>query len=187
MNELPRYAISVRQPWAWAIIHAGKHLENRSPVAVKHMRGVMRSGPLAIHAAKGMTRDEYESARDFMVSRMLVKHDAFPSPDKLVRGAVIGSAHFDDVLTHSASPWWIGPRALVLSKQTPLAEPIPCVGALGFFEWRNGLDGDPRTYTGYREPKLEEPKPWMLAWPADLRASREKIEAARTDENGTLI
>lgn len=178
MNELPRYAISVRQPWAWAIIFAGKHLENRTPGAVKHMRGVMRSGPLAIHAAKGMTRAEYESARDFMVSRMLVRHESFPSPDKLVRGAVIGSARFDDVITASASPWWMGPRALVLLQQTPLAEPIPCVGALGFFEWRKGTGDDVAP---------EEPKPWMLAWPADLRASREKIEAAKNDPNGSLL
>lgn len=38
-------AITVRQPWAWAIIHAGKSPENR-PVVYKH------TGDVAIHAAK---------------------------------------------------------------------------------------------------------------------------------------
>ncbi len=26
----PMLALSIRQPWAWAIIHAGKDVENRS-------------------------------------------------------------------------------------------------------------------------------------------------------------
>lgn len=177
MDQLPRYAISVRQPWAWAIIHAGKHLENRSAFAVKHMRGVMRSGPLAIHAAKGMTRDEYESARNFMVGRLLVKHADFPSPDKLVRSAVIGVAHFETVVSESASPWWMGPRALVLSRQEALLDPLPCVGALGFFDLPNAA----------RLTDVDPPKPWMLAWPAHRLSSDAKIEAARNDENGTLI
>lgn len=30
MLDLPELALSVRQPWAWAIIHAGKDIENRS-------------------------------------------------------------------------------------------------------------------------------------------------------------
>lgn len=30
------FALSVRQPWAWAIIFAGKDIENRSWQAVNH-------------------------------------------------------------------------------------------------------------------------------------------------------
>jgi hypothetical protein len=37
MIDLPRLAISVRQPWAWAIIHGGKPLENRTAGAIKFM------------------------------------------------------------------------------------------------------------------------------------------------------
>ncbi len=39
-------AITVRQPWAWAIIHGGKDIENRS----RNIAGSYR-GPVAIHAA----------------------------------------------------------------------------------------------------------------------------------------
>ena len=38
-------AVSVHQPWAWAILHAGKVFENRS-------WRTTRRGPLVIHAAK---------------------------------------------------------------------------------------------------------------------------------------
>ena len=61
-HTLPPLALSVRQPWAWAIIHAGKDVENRSWQAVNH--GLRRRGRIAIHAAKGLTRDEYDDARE---------------------------------------------------------------------------------------------------------------------------
>ena len=62
--DLPKLALSVRQPWAWAIIHADKDIENRSWQAVNH--GLRQRGRICIHAAKGMTRDEYEEAREFI-------------------------------------------------------------------------------------------------------------------------
>ncbi len=67
MSYLPDKAISVRHPWAWAIVHAGKDVENRSAASIRHMSfaGVER---LAIHAAQGMTRQEYEDAAAFMAS-----------------------------------------------------------------------------------------------------------------------
>lgn len=52
MSDLPTIALSVRQPWAWAIIYAGKDIENRSWQAVN--RGLKQRGRVAIHAAKGM-------------------------------------------------------------------------------------------------------------------------------------
>lgn len=60
---LPAKALSVRQPWAWAILHAGKDVENRSAAALRHMRIEPLSG-IALHASKGMTRDEYEEAAE---------------------------------------------------------------------------------------------------------------------------
>lgn len=40
-------AISIQQPWAWAILHAGKDVENRT------WRTTYR-GPVAIHASKAV-------------------------------------------------------------------------------------------------------------------------------------
>jgi len=66
MVPIPSIALSVRQPWAWAIIHAGKDIENRSWHAVD--RGTMRRGRIAIHAAKGLTQQEYRDAADYMLA-----------------------------------------------------------------------------------------------------------------------
>lgn len=143
---LPRLALSVRQPWAWAIVHAGKDIENRSAAAVRH--GMSR-GPIAIHAAKGMTRDEYEDAADFMRSIGV----RCPHPEALVRGAIIGSAIVANIVTQHDSPWFFGPRGLVL-ESARACDPVPASGALGYFTW---------TPAGV----VDAPKPWMLAWPAD--------------------
>ena len=131
MHDLPKMALSVRQPWAWAIIHAGKDIENRSWQAVNH--GLSVRGRIAIHAAKGMTRDEYEEAASFMATLGVT---CLPAAD-LRRGGIIGSVEVADVVSNSASPWFFGPRGLVL--RNPVACPfVPCAGALGYFAWTPG-------------------------------------------------
>ena len=127
--DLPRIALSVRQPWAWAIIYAGKDIENRSWQAVNH--GLRQRGRIAIHAAKGMTRDEYEDTRDFLWKLRA----GCPEAKDLMRGGIIGSVEVVDVVSESSSPWFFGPRGLVLRKPEP-CEFIPAVGQLGYFEWK---------------------------------------------------
>jgi hypothetical protein len=132
MNNLPAFALSVRQPWAWAwaIIHAGKDIENRDWRPSNP--GLRFRGRVAIHASKGMTRAEFADARDFMRSLGV----RFPTHE-IVRGAIIGSVEIVDVVRESDSPWFFGPRGLVLRDPVP-CEPIPCSGALGFFRWAQG-------------------------------------------------
>lgn len=129
--DLPRLALSVRQPWAWAIIYGGKDIENRSWQAVNH--GLRQRGRIAIHAAKGMTRYEYGDARDFMAHIGVV----CPPPIELMRGGIIGAVDVVDVVSDSNSPWFFGPRGLVL--RDPVAcDFIPSAGALGYFAWERG-------------------------------------------------
>jgi len=167
-DGLPPLALSVRQPWAWAILHGGKQLENRSRIAVS--RGGMKPGPLCIHASKGMTRDEYESARDFMRGIGV----ACPLPDELVRGGVIGAVRCDGVVKASDSPWFFGPVALVLVEPAPLAAPIPVRGELGYFEWRKNADA----------AALDAPKPWMMAWPGKAEPRSQKRKSAAPAAGG---
>jgi hypothetical protein len=126
---IPTVALSVRQPWAWAIIHAGKDIENRTHFAIT--KGGMRPRRIAIHASKGMTRDEYASASDFMRSIGVM----CPPAGALIRGGIIGAVDVVDVVSKSNSPWFFGPRGLVLKGAEP-SEPMPCSGALGYFEWK---------------------------------------------------
>ncbi|MGL5166650.1 MAG: hypothetical protein ACRC9K_12260 [Afipia sp.] len=127
----PTLAISVRQPWAWAIICADKPVENRSHGAVRHMMPLL--GPRAVHAAKGMTRAEYEEGRDFMRSLGI----ECPAPSELLRGGIIGRVDVIDCGLSgpkTETPWFHGPRALVLANAAP-CDFIPSVGERGYFAW----------------------------------------------------
>ena len=131
MTDLPRLALSVRQPWAWAILFAGKDVENRSWQAVNH--GLRQRGRIAIHAAKGLTRDEYEDANETICKITGRAH--IPPARDLLRGGIVGSVEVVDVVDESDSPWFFGPRGLIL-RNPEVWTFIPCVGALGYFEWR---------------------------------------------------
>jgi hypothetical protein len=127
--ELPRQALSVRQPWAWAIIHAGKDIENRSWQAVNH--GLKLRGRFAIHVSRAMTKKYYDNAAGFMRQTLGIE---CPAAIDLRRGGIIGSVEVVDVVTSSDSPWFFGPRGLVLRNAQPWPF-VPSAGALGYFVW----------------------------------------------------
>lgn len=144
LSEIPKLALSVRQPWAWAIIHAGKDIENRSWQAVNH--GLKIRGRVAIHASKGMTQSEYYDTANFMRGLGI----ECPLAADLLYGGIIGSVEVVDVVKESTSPWFFGPRGLVLAN--PIAcKFIPAVGALGYFKWKKAS-----------RDIIPETKPWML-------------------------
>jgi hypothetical protein len=122
--------LSIRQPWAWLIIYAGKDIENRSWWT--NIRG-----RILVHAAKGLTRDEYELCLDFahQVSRerRFSPGIVMPNRDELARGGVIGSVEITGVDAASFSPWFVGPYGFVLRDPHPLPF-IPLRGRLGFFD-----------------------------------------------------
>lgn len=155
--QLPLFALSVRQPWAWAIFN-GKDVENRSYISVN--TGRMEIGPVAIQAAQGMTQAEYEHGRAFIEQHGLV----CPSPDDLVRGVILGTVNVTDIVTDSMSPWFDGECGLVLAEQKLLRTPIPCSGALGYFLWRHRLTLQAQT-----------PAPWMRAWTGAPKAIQEAL------------
>lgn len=64
--------LSGKQPWWWAILHAGKRVENRlpsSPVAKTKHRGTV-----LLHASAGFTKAYYHEAIAWMLERELVRH-----------------------------------------------------------------------------------------------------------------
>lgn len=112
---------------------------------------------IAIHAAKGMTRDEYEGAAEFMATIGVT----CPPPHELQRGGIIGSVEVVRVTKPSQPPqsrWYFGPRALMLANAEP-CDFIPAVGALGYFRWERA------------EPAIVPPPArWML--PAGQKARK---------------
>ena len=132
-------AISIRQPWAWAIIHAGKDIENRD-------WSTRFRGRVLIHASKGMTRDEYDDAnwfiqraagpidRDWLAKWLGVT----AAPVLLERGGIIGSVEIIDCVENSESPWFMGRYGFVLRDPHPIPF-IPYKGQLGFFDVPDSL------------------------------------------------
>lgn len=124
-------ALSIRQPWAWAILHAGKDVENRD------WRTRVR-GRVLIHASATNRLAEFEA---FYATRRAIS-DRVPGllgwthidRDSLVYGALIGSVEIVDCVNSSASPWFFGDFGFVLREPRLFQRPIPWRGSLGFFD-----------------------------------------------------
>lgn len=88
--------LSVRQPWAWAIIHSTKDIENRT-WATKFR------GRVAIQAGKGCTVEEYESA----ARQILELTGKSPPPlAELARGEIIGTVEIVDCTPAENGDGW---------------------------------------------------------------------------------
>lgn len=120
-------ALSIRQPWAWLILHAGKDIENRSwPTNFR--------GRVLIHAAKGMTPEEYLGAKQFVESSIGIEAvKEFPEFIFLQRGGIVGEAEIVDCVQESSSPWFCGQYGFVLKNAKPTSF-LPFKGSLSFFE-----------------------------------------------------
>ena len=127
----PRFALSIRQPWAWLIVNGFKDVENRTWRT--HFRG-----RIYVHAAKGMTRAEYDEAR--RVALHIRPAIELPAYEEMERGGIVGAVDVTgceacdfDERKPEQSPWAIGPFAFTLAN----AEALPfraCRGSLGFFK-----------------------------------------------------
>lgn len=138
----PMKVITVRQPWAWAIIHGGKDVENRSRNIVGSYRG-----PVAIHAALAVT-DDYDLAK--RTCDELVPVSEWDRP--LHRGAIIGTVDvvdvhewIDDSVCYghvgpddeaTCSPWAMPDhKHIILANPVAFDKPIPATGRLGLWNW----------------------------------------------------
>lgn len=133
-------ALTVRQPWAAAIVHGPKNIENRTQQT--HRRGLV-----LIHA--GMSVDREAPGRSPALTRWL--RPMTDASNLTVLGAIVGVARIVDC--HPAKAWWrggccspwgeSGPDSesvwhWVLDERRALPEPVPARGALGF--WRPAAD-----------------------------------------------
>jgi hypothetical protein len=113
-------ALSVCQPWAWAIVHGIKTIENRS-------RPTRHRGALVIHASK---------------SRWYVGGDyadllpGLPLWDELDYGALVGVVGVVDcvpVAEVEGQPFAVGPWCWILAHARPI-RPVPYRGQVSFFD-----------------------------------------------------
>lgn len=115
MNEI--LVLSVKSPWAYAILHGGKDYENRK-WATKYR------GRLFIHATALYSRAEVEECED-LLRRSLA--------DVTLRtGCIMGTVDLLDIVTKRTAPsrsiWFEGPYGWHIANPRPLAIPVPAKG-----------------------------------------------------------
>jgi hypothetical protein len=140
-------ALSLRQPWAWMVVHGGKIIENRrwdTPFR----------GEFLIHAAKGMTRKEYDEA--VLFARTADPSLVVPPFEYLLRGGIIGRARLVSVIppcvsedfegglfaaTACTHQWHMPEQYGFMLEQIEATPFQPMRGMLGFFEVRSQPSG----------------------------------------------
>ena len=81
-------ALTVKQPWAWAIVMGYKDVENKA-------RRTNHRGPVLIHAAKQMDPNGFQLLWELGVYRKL--------PDELPLGGLVGLVEIVDCVTNADS------------------------------------------------------------------------------------
>ena len=115
-------ALSIRPPWAHAIAHLGKRIENRT-------WSTRYRGPLLIHASSTFVRSEFDELADILGYRV--------EPHECASGAIIAIANLVDCVEASAvadDPWTCGPIAWILDDVRVLSTPIRASGRLGLWK-----------------------------------------------------
>jgi ASCH domain len=118
--------LTIRQPWAWAVIYGGKDVENR------RWRTAYR-GLLLIHAGKNADPDPEAYPRLLWT---MADPEAFAQPRRAweAREAIIGFVYLTDVLTDSPSPWaTAGLYHWAFEFPAPVDPLVPCRGRPGLW------------------------------------------------------
>jgi len=119
-------AISIRQPWAWAILHAGKDVENRTWALPKKYL----NRPILIHAGKNL---DHEGMFAIPMQKYISKYSLYA----LDTGGIVGVTVFIDCTQRNSNNAWAvyGQFNWRIDQARTRALPFfPCPGRLGFFE-----------------------------------------------------
>ena len=123
-------ALTVNQPWAWAILQGGKRTENRTwPTSYR--------GPLLIHAGKSTRWLDAEDPA-LWPARYGVE---LPPVGQMPLGFILGLVDLVDCRAVAELPAGLkdhpfveGPYCLILTNPRPFPEPVPYKGQLSIFE-----------------------------------------------------
>jgi hypothetical protein len=110
------FALSIKQPWLYSILHCGKDIENRNWKPSDNMVGQQ----IALHSSKIFDKKfqkYYEKNKNVCIC-----------------GAILGVATIKEVVQESKSKWFEGKYGIVLINVVALKEPIYCMGKLKFWQ-----------------------------------------------------
>ena len=110
--------LTVKQPWAWAIVSGLKHVENRSWATPYR-------GTIYIHASRHL---------DMRGLAWFAKHK-IKLPKDLPIGLVVGKCELVNIVERKEGRrfgrWFFGPKGWVIKNPRRLARPIKMKGKLG--------------------------------------------------------
>jgi hypothetical protein len=130
----PLVALTLWQPWAWAIASGLKLVENRTwkPWGKDGQPGDV----IAIHAA--VRQADWEDVA--FVRELAVRAGrGLEVPTTFVHGCLVALATVDsfaggpEELPREQRPWWVGPVGWVLRDVRPLPRPLECRGQQGLW------------------------------------------------------
>ncbi len=149
-------ALSLSQPWLWAVLHAGKHVENRTwqpPIA-------MIGQQILLHAAKSWDDKKLypvhvaaQQIETMTPIGYLLYHGITAAPsrrDMYPSSSIVGIATIDRVVTKADTlpedqrRWFFGPFGWVLTNVLSLPRPVPCKGGLGLWNVRDDIVAEVR-------------------------------------------
>lgn len=130
----PVFALTIWQPWAWAIVQGHKKIENRTWRPPRHLMGKW----MLIHAGATLDTPAVETVR------RIIRYPALP---KLTLRHVVGVVRVHSVYgeVDSLSPsqleadhpgqsrWYAGPFAWFFDQAIEFPQPIPMRGQQGVF------------------------------------------------------
>lgn len=123
-------ALSIKQPWLYAILQLGKSVENRDWEPPQYIIGQR----IALHASKS-----YDKDGDLAIAQIT----GYQVPRGLPRGCFLATARVAGVITEEQvyssivsadiDTWFCGRYGWLLADIRPLEKPIPCTGQLGLW------------------------------------------------------
>ena len=127
------FAITVMQPWAWAIAKGLKPYENRTWPTPRFLLGHY----LAIHAGKRVDEDGVDAFRAIVrLPEVRPRLDAVHTGELTLRmlplGAIVAVARVTGYVgpdgPHCVDPWFCGPYGWHLDDVQEIDPPVPCRG-----------------------------------------------------------
>lgn len=123
--------LSLHGPWAWAILHAGKDVENRT-------WGTRHRGPLLLHASSRPIRGaQLEQHRAYIARCSGMPLDRVPTT--FPTGEIVGMVDLVECTVELRSPWAARSGALTwqLARPRTLGRPVTGVrGRLNLWTWQ---------------------------------------------------
>lgn len=118
--------LSIRQPWAWLIVHGHKAIENRDWTTAYR-------GEFLIHAGAGIVQRDYREIAAYLDAELGILVPPFTDLDRVPRGGIVGVATLTGIVTESDDPFFQGPFGWKLANATPVHF-IAAKGQLGWFD-----------------------------------------------------